>query len=171
MYSYMASHGSCFMLTWTIFKNYLLKVGLTQNRKTISLRTDYNCWFILFYHAWGPMWIEIHSNQRLVEGPCHIWLHTTLEDPWPHIMILEVCWDGLWTLSFGLSQFHGRGSWIVCEVVQSCRIFWTPTTYCTIILGHHQSSSSFQIKFTGAVLLQSCIKKYAKISASNCVWN
>ena len=31
-------------------------------------------------------------------------------------MILEVCWDGLWTLSFGLSQFRGHGSWLVCEV-------------------------------------------------------
>ena len=25
-------------------------------------------------------------------------------------------WDGLWTLSFGLSQFHGHGSWLMCEV-------------------------------------------------------
>jgi hypothetical protein len=49
-------------------------------------------------------------------GHGHIWLHTILEDPWPHYMILEVCWDGLWTLSFGLSQFHGHGSWLVCEV-------------------------------------------------------
>ena len=32
-------------------------------------------------------------------------------------MILEVSWDGLCTLSFGLSQFHGHGSWLVCEVV------------------------------------------------------
>ena len=25
--------------------------------------------------------------------------------------------DGLWTLlSFGLSQFHGHGTWLVCEV-------------------------------------------------------
>ena len=31
-------------------------------------------------------------------------------------MILEVCRDGLWTLSFGLSQFHGHGTWLVCEV-------------------------------------------------------
>jgi hypothetical protein len=31
-------------------------------------------------------------------------------------MILEVCRDGLWTLSFGLSQFHGHGSWLVCGV-------------------------------------------------------
>ena len=31
-------------------------------------------------------------------------------------MILEVCWDGLSTLSCGLSQSHGHGSWLVCEV-------------------------------------------------------
>ena len=31
-------------------------------------------------------------------------------------MMLEVCWDGLYTLSFGLSQFHGHGSWLACEV-------------------------------------------------------
>ena len=46
-----------------------------------------------------------------------MWLHTTLEDPWPHCMILEVCWDSLWTLSFRLSEFQGHGSWLVCEVV------------------------------------------------------
>jgi hypothetical protein len=31
-------------------------------------------------------------------------------------MILEVSWDGRWILSFGLSQFHGHGSWLVYEV-------------------------------------------------------
>jgi hypothetical protein len=31
-------------------------------------------------------------------------------------MILEMSWDGLWTLSFGLSQFPGHGPWLVCEV-------------------------------------------------------
>ena len=39
MDSYMASNGSCFMVTWTIFKNYLLEVGLTQNRETMDLQT------------------------------------------------------------------------------------------------------------------------------------
>ena len=34
-------------------------------------------------------------------GPNHIWLHTTLEDPWAHYMMLEVGWDGLWNLPFG----------------------------------------------------------------------
>ena len=37
--SNMASHGSCFMATWTIFKNHLLEVGLTPNRETMLLRT------------------------------------------------------------------------------------------------------------------------------------
>ena len=34
-------------------------------------------------------------------------------------MILEVSWDGLWTLSLGLSHFHAHSSWLVCEVALS----------------------------------------------------
>ena len=36
--SYMASNGSCFMITWIIFKNHLLEVCLTQNQETMALR-------------------------------------------------------------------------------------------------------------------------------------
>ena len=39
MDSYMVSNGSCFMVTWIIFKNHLLEVGLTQNQETMALRT------------------------------------------------------------------------------------------------------------------------------------
>ena len=39
MDSYMASNGSCSMVTWTIFKNHPLEVGLTQNREIMALRT------------------------------------------------------------------------------------------------------------------------------------
>ena len=39
MDSYMTSNGSCFIVTWTIFKNRLLEVGLTQNQETMALRT------------------------------------------------------------------------------------------------------------------------------------
>ena len=68
----------------------------------------HNRWFFfLFYHVWGHAWIEIHWNNVWLRAG-HIWLHTTLEGLWPH-MILEVSWDGLWTLFFGLSQFHGHG--------------------------------------------------------------
>jgi hypothetical protein len=37
MDSYMASNGSYFMVTLTIFKNHLSEVGLTQNRETMAL--------------------------------------------------------------------------------------------------------------------------------------
>ena len=36
--SYMALNGSCSMVTWIIFKNRLLEVGLTQNLETMALR-------------------------------------------------------------------------------------------------------------------------------------
>ena len=36
--SYMASNGSCFMVTWIIFKNFLLEVGLTQTWETMALQ-------------------------------------------------------------------------------------------------------------------------------------
>jgi len=39
MDSYMASNGSCFMVTWTTFKNHLLEVGVTQNQEIMALRT------------------------------------------------------------------------------------------------------------------------------------
>jgi hypothetical protein len=35
---YLASNGPCFMITWTIFKNHLLEVDLTQNQETMALR-------------------------------------------------------------------------------------------------------------------------------------
>jgi hypothetical protein len=35
---YMAPNGLCFMVTWIIFKNHLLEVGLPQNWETMALR-------------------------------------------------------------------------------------------------------------------------------------
>jgi hypothetical protein len=106
----MASNASCFMVTWIIFKNHLLEVGLTQNQETLAFWKLTTTGSFSFYHVWGPSWIDIHWN--------NIWLrarlHTTLEGPWPpHYTMLEVCWDGLWTLSFALSQCHGHSSWLV----------------------------------------------------------
>jgi hypothetical protein len=39
MDSYMASNGSCSMVTWIIFQNHLLEVNLAQNQETMTLRT------------------------------------------------------------------------------------------------------------------------------------
>ena len=101
MDSYMASNGSYFMVIWTYFSKPPLGGRPNTKPRDYDTPNAHNRWFILFYHVWGLD---------------HIWLHTTLEDPWPHYTILEVCWDGLWTLSFGLSQFHGQDSWFVWEV-------------------------------------------------------
>ena len=38
MDSYMASNGSCFMVTWIIFKNHLFEVGLTQTQEFMAIR-------------------------------------------------------------------------------------------------------------------------------------
>jgi hypothetical protein len=39
--SYMASSGSYFMVTWTVFKNRLLEVGPTQNPETMTVDSFY----------------------------------------------------------------------------------------------------------------------------------
>jgi hypothetical protein len=39
MDSNMTSNGSCFMVTWTIFENHLLEVGLTQHREAMTFPT------------------------------------------------------------------------------------------------------------------------------------
>ena len=36
---YMTLNESCFMVTWTLFENHLLEVGLTQNWETMAFRT------------------------------------------------------------------------------------------------------------------------------------
>ena len=51
-------------------------------------------------------------------------------------MVLEVCWDGLWTLSFGLSQFHGHSSWLVCEVALTSEEFKTANLTYSVAFFH-----------------------------------
>ena len=39
MASYMASNGSCFIITRIIFMNHFSEVGLTQHQETMALQT------------------------------------------------------------------------------------------------------------------------------------
>ena len=131
MDSYMASNGSCFMVTWTIFKNHLLEIGLTQNQETMILPTFTTIdtfYFIMCEDPHEEKFNEIAFGWE----PGHVWLHTTPKGLWQHYMILEVCWDGLWTLSFGLSQSHGHSSWLVCEVTLS-GIEWTSINFFSLL--------------------------------------
>ena len=110
--------GSCSMVTWTIFKHRLLEVGLTQNRENVAFRTLTTVDLLYFnmcedLYEWKS--IEIAYDR----GPNHIWLHTTLEDPWPHYMTLEVYLGRrlntfFWALTISWP-------WLVCEVALSSR--------------------------------------------------
>ena len=78
--SYMASNGSSSIVTWTIFKNHLLEVGLTQNWETMAIRmlTTVELFYITM--------CEDPHEQKFIDiafgrGPGHIWLHMTLEGP------------------------------------------------------------------------------------------
>ena len=75
MDSCMASIGSCFMVTWIIFKKPFL--GGTSNTKPGDHGTPnvHNCWFILFYHAWGPTWIGIHWDSIWLRAWSHMTSH------------------------------------------------------------------------------------------------
>ena len=55
--------GSCFMVTWIIFEDHLLEVGLTRtNWETMALRMLTTVGFFYFFHVWGPTLMNIHWN-------------------------------------------------------------------------------------------------------------
>ena len=61
---YVASNGPCFMVTWTVFKNHLLEVGLTQHWETMALRTFKT--IDLFYFTMR----EDPHEQKFIETTC-----------------------------------------------------------------------------------------------------
>ena len=88
MDSYMALNGPCFMVTWIIFKKPPL--GSRSNTKPgdHGILNAHNRSFILFYHAWGPTWVEIHWNNIWLRVQSLMTSHytwrsgTTLRDFW-----------------------------------------------------------------------------------------
>ena len=99
MDSYMASNGSCFMVTWTIFKNRLLQVGRPNTKPGDHGTPNAHNLDILYFIMREDLHEHKFTEIAFGWGSGHIWLHTTLEGQWPHHMLLEVCWDGLWTLT------------------------------------------------------------------------
>ena len=114
----MASSGSCYMVTWTIFKKPSL--GGRPNTKpgdidTLNVHTIVDLFY--FFMCEDPHerdFIEIRLGWEPITSDFKV--HTTLEGPRLHHMILGVCRDRIWTLSFGLSQFHGHRSWLLARV-------------------------------------------------------
>jgi hypothetical protein len=76
----------------------------------------HKCWFILFYHVWGPLWIKTHRNSIWVRTRSHMTSHYT----WGSVTTLLHDFEGVLSqpldIFFGLSQFHALGSRLVCEV-------------------------------------------------------
>ena len=60
MVSYMASNGSCFMVTCFVFKNRLLEVGLTYNQGTLALQNPTTVGLSCFIMCEDPTCVEIH---------------------------------------------------------------------------------------------------------------
>jgi hypothetical protein len=77
MDSYMASNGSCFMVTWTIFKNHLLEVGLARKWKTMALRMLTTIDLFYFLMCEDLAWIEIHWNNIWLRTRSHMTSHYT----------------------------------------------------------------------------------------------
>ena len=67
------------MVTWIIFENHLLEVGLTQNQETMALRTLTTVDLFYFYHVWRPAWIETHWNSIWFRAWAHMTSHFTWE--------------------------------------------------------------------------------------------
>ena len=78
MDSYTASNGSCFTVTLDYFQEPSL--GGRSSTKPLgdhgTLNAD-NCWFILFYHMWGPTWMESHWNSIWLRNWSHVTSHYT----------------------------------------------------------------------------------------------
>jgi hypothetical protein len=143
MDSYMASTGSCFMVTWTIFKNHLLEGGLIQNRDTIyGFPNAHNRWLILFYHVWGSTcmnrnhWNSIWLRARSHMTSQYTWRSmTTLHDfggvlGWPldtfllgshnfMVMALGSCvkwpWDHLFTWAIAILIHFYTHTILLCK--------------------------------------------------------
>ena len=66
------------MTTWTIFKNHLLEVGLTQDHCEITTpRTLTTNDLFLFYLVWGPARIEVPWNSIWLRTRSHMTSHYT----------------------------------------------------------------------------------------------
>jgi hypothetical protein len=77
-------HGFLHGIEWIMFHghlDYFLKPP-HEGRPNTKPRdhgtpNTHNRWFILFYHVWGPAWIEIHQNSIWLRARAHTTSHYT----------------------------------------------------------------------------------------------
>jgi hypothetical protein len=104
-----------FMVTWIIFKTHILEVSLTENQKTIAFWKSTTIGLLYFIMWEDPVWIGTHSNRIWLRASSHMTSHYT----WGPMTKMQDFRSALGlplNTSFGLSQFHGHGSWDICEM-------------------------------------------------------
>ena len=106
MDSYMTSNGSCFMMTWIIFKNRLLELGQTQNQETMALMNLITIDLLIFIMCKDPAWLEIHWNSIWLRA----WSYTTSHYTRRPVVTLHWFWKYLGT-AFGHSLWALTISW------------------------------------------------------------
>ncbi len=74
---YMASNGLCFMVTWIISQKPPLASKPNTKPGDHGTPNAHNFSFILFYHVWGPAWIEIYWNSIWLRARSHMTSHYT----------------------------------------------------------------------------------------------
>ena len=120
---YMASNGSCFMITWIIFKKSLFEGKLNTKPGDHGILNAHNYWFILFYHVWGLAQIEIHCNSIWLRTRSHMASHYT----WRLVTTIHdfesVFGQPLDTLFWALTIWWSR-SWLMCEVALITNVMW-----------------------------------------------
>jgi hypothetical protein len=76
-------------------------------------------------------------------------------------MILKVSWDILWTLSFGLSQSHGHGSWLMCEVALRYIQTYKALNLSTMLGG----TKNMSYKVLGLYFTYACLSKFNMVNS------
>ena len=109
---YMASNGSCFMITWIIFKNHLLKVGPNTKPRRPWHSESRNCWFVTFNRVWEPAWIEF-IEIAFSWGLGHKGLHKYTWGPVPTLHDFGKCQatafgNFIWALTTSWSRLLAR---------------------------------------------------------------
>ena len=93
----------------------------------------HNRWFILFYHVWGPAWIEIHWNSIWLRARSHMTSHYT----WGSVTTLHDV-GGVFGTAFG--HFHLGSHNFMVTALGSC-VKWPLVEMWTYISGLMQGSS------------------------------
>ena len=75
----------------------------------------HNCWNILFYHAWGPTWMESHWNSIRLRPQSHMTSHYTWRSVTTRHDVGGVLGWPLDTFFWALTISWSR-PWLVCEV-------------------------------------------------------